>query len=1197
MISRRPTSPCPSVRPSLFWALTLFWLGAVAAGTGVRAQDPISERKRPTFSAEQLEFFEKQVRPILVHRCYDCHDPANGELGGGLSLVSRADILAGGDSGAAIEPGDPVNSLLIEAVRHGQRVQMPPDEKIPLEEIGTLMKWIEQKAPWPLESDQRSENPHAFDLPQRRQDHWAWQAPIAVPLPAVERTDWPRQSLDFFILQRLEAAGLTPAPAAAPLTWLRRVHLDLIGLPPTAEQVLAFQQAWQATESLTETLGGTARERLQQQTVDQLLADPRFGEHWARHWLDLVRYAETCGHEFDYPLPGAYHYRDYIIRAFNQDLPYDQWVVEHVAGDLLKSPRRHPETGHNESALGTMFWFLSEANHAPVDVRGDQANRIDNQIDVFGKTFLGLTVACARCHDHKFDAISAADYYALAGIVAGTRRHTEALDRQSEHAAYRQALLEARDRAEEQLQEQWSKLAAALLRRPEPLAQTLQPWLESLPGESTDDVPATADDHPLRLLHSYAKRPLGQGVEGWWADFRARILEQEAAAETFRESATLLTDFSPTERAKWWASGLAFSPRSWAWEPQLLPNGTAPAADGPAAKASATSESAAGVAPTAAERGTANDTRLALPTDVADSSRLGWNLAGTLRSPTFRLTADRLHVRVRGQNAKLRLVIDGYQMNLHADLLFSQTNVPIQSPQFEWRTMAGDIGKYVGHMAYLELIDEGDGFIAVDQIWMGGDRPALAPSPTLVKLCRNLEQIRDLEQLAGVAVVLWTAAETGQIEWPAEAAAEASPVKSTETVTLRETSGRMRRWNLGSGEQAKLQQWIWNWSLTRQTPAPLDHALPPSQPEPGEDWQALQQQVAALSPPTPSQERVYIAAGSEGWDHPLYVRGNSRNLGDPVPRGPLTALQSLSTETLTTRFGAIDDPSGRWQLALNTVSPEHPLTARVMVNRLWLHLMGEGLVTTPDDFGVMGTAPTQLELLDHLALRFIEQGWSIKQAIRQIVLSQTYAQSQQGDPAAAERDPTNQLWHRSALRRLSGEVLRDAMLQISGRLDPQANGPSVPAHVTDLMQGRGRPASGPLDGNGRRSIYLEVRRNFLNPWMLVFDTPAPFSTMGKRNRSNVPAQALALMNDPLVHELSTLWARKVVAEHADPAARLQHMFLSALGRPITAMEEQVFLEFLAASSATQPEPPADPVLVWQPIAHAIFNLKEFVFLE
>lgn len=1195
MISRRPTSPCPSARVPILWALS--WILAFSWGEAeARAQDPASERKRPTFSAEQLEFFEKQVRPILVHRCYDCHDPANGELGGGLSLVSRADILAGGDSGAAIEPGDPVNSLLIEAVRHGQRVQMPPDEKIPLEEIATLMKWIEQKAPWPLESDQRSENPHAFDLQQRRQDHWAWQPPAAVPLPTVQRADWPRQSLDFFILQRLEAAGLSPAPAAAPLTWLRRVHLDLIGLPPTAEQVLAFQQAWAATESLTAVAGRTAREQLQQETVDRLLADARFGEHWARHWLDLVRYAETCGHEFDYPLPGAYHYRDYIIRAFNQDLPYDQWVVEHVAGDLLAEPRRHPETGHNESALGTMFWFLSEANHAPVDVRGDQANRIDNQIDVFGKTFLGLTVACARCHDHKFDAISAADYYALAGIVAGTRRHTEALDRQAEHAAYRQALMAARDRAEEQLQAQWSQLAPALLRQPEPLAQTLQQWLESLPGESTDDVPATAEDHPLRLLHSYAKRPLGQGVEDWWADFRARILEQDAAAEKFRESAMLVTDFSPTERAKWWASGLAFSPRSWAWEPQLLPNGMAPAANTPAAKAPATSGSADGVGPTAAERGIANDPRLALPTDVADSSRLGWNLAGTLRSPTFRLTADRLHLRVRGQNAKLRLVIDGYQMNLHADLLFSQTLVPIQSPQFEWRTLAGDIGKYVGHTAYLELIDEGDGFIAVDQIWMGGDRPVLAPAPTLVKLCRSQERIRDLEQLAGVAAVLWTAAETGQIEWPAEAEAEASSVRSTDAVTLRETSGRVRRWNLATGEQAKLQQWIWNWSLTRETPAPLDRVLPPGQPAAGEDWQALQRQVAALSPPTPPQERVYIAAGSEGLDHPLYIRGNSRNLGDPVPRGPLTALQGLSTDALAPRFGASDDPSGRWQLALNTASPAHPLTARVMVNRLWLHLMGEGLVTTPDDFGVMGTAPTQLELLDHLALRFMEQGWSIKQAIRQIVLSQTYAQSLQGDPAATEQDPTNQLWHRATVRRLSGEVLRDAMLQISGRLDSQSYGPSVPAHVTDLMQGRGRPASGPLDGNGRRSIYLEVRRNFLNPWMLVFDTPAPFSTMGKRNRSNVPAQALALMNDPLVHELSTRWARQVVAQHEDSAARLQHMFLSALGRPITAAEEQVFLDFLEASE-TQLESPADPALAWQPIAHAIFNLKEFVFLE
>ncbi len=1106
---------------------------------GSAKQDQPEELTRPVFTPAQIEFFETQVRPLLVKHCYECHDPTNGEPGGNLSLASRTDILAGGDSGPAINPGDPIHSLLIEAVRHGPRFQMPPDEKLPLEDIAILMKWIEEKAPWPAESDQRSHETEVFDLAARRESHWAWHAPVRAADPVVQRANWPNNSIDRFILQRLEASELQPAPDATSFTWLRRVYLDLIGLPPTAEQAQQFEQAWnnalKVTLDTADSNPGTAGEpaalrQLKAATVDQLLSDPAFGEHWARHWLDLVRYAETCGHEFDFPLPGAFEYRDYVIRALNQDVPYNQWVMEHLAGDLLPQPRLNLEAGFNESILGTMFWYLHEATHAPVDVRGDQAGRVDNQIDVFGKTFLGLTVACARCHDHKFDAISARDYYALFGIVKSARRDVAVIDNDGVQGEFVRQFELKQTQAAELMQRDWEVMQRWLMDPAADSQLVLEEFLTDPPGGSLG-IPSAAMGHPLHFLHSYANRPADQTLTEWWASFRERVLSQAVAAEKFRATATLLADFSDDTRNGWWAAGWAFDNRGSAWRPAFL----RPSAD-------ATSSSWMPQRP-----------------GTIDSGIRSKSLAGTLRSPTFRLEADRIHVRGRGENAKLRLVVDGYQMNIHQDLLFSQTILPISSAEDAWFTMHGDLGKYIGHEVYLELIDEGEGSVAVSEIWQGGEHPALAPHPLVVEWCQTTEKLDSVKSLVDKTTA-WLRA--------------ANDDSSTSSAT-----------------ESQIRHWAYEWCLAADSES-RDLELTSSQV----DWNDLNLQTAKLPIPPVSSRKVYVATPSEGVDHELYIRGNSKNRGEVVPRGTLEALrQSLRpagalTPTSVTR----EEPSGRLDFARDIVSPNNPLTARVMVNRIWLHLLGEGLVPTPDDFGFNGTPPTHPELLDHLALEFIDHGWSIKQIIREIVLSRTYGQGVSSEALALERDAGNQRYHSARVRRLSGEVLRDSMLQISGRLDRTQFGPSVPAYVSDLMQGRGRPASGPLDGQGRRSIYIEIRRNFLSPWMLVFDTPAPFSTMGKRSRSNVPAQALALLNDPLVNELAAHWAKQTLALPGDDNQRLQHMFWSALGRPMTATEQAVMQEFLKTQTATSAD---GAIETWTRIAHAIFNLKEFAFVN
>ncbi|MEM9703388.1 MAG: DUF1553 domain-containing protein, partial [Planctomycetota bacterium] len=286
--------------------------------------------------------------------------------------------------------------------------------------------------------------------------------------------------------------------------------------------------------------------------------------------------------------------------------------------------------------------------------------------------------------------------------------------------------------------------------------------------------------------------------------------------------------------------------------------------------------------------------------------------------------------------------------------------------------------------------------------------------------------------------------------------------------------------------------------------------------------------------------------------------------------------------------------SGRLELAAAINDPQNPLTARVAVNRIWHSLMGRGIVPTTDDFGVLGQCPTHPELLDHLASEFLQNGRSLKRTIRTIVLSQTYRMGSLTEPRAVEADPNNELWHHRPPKRLEGEAIRDALLALSGRLDPTFFGPPVPIHLTEFMDGRGRPGrSGPLDGAGRRSIYTAVRRNFLSPFMLAFDTPAPFSTMGRRNVSNVPAQALILLNDPFVAEQAAGWASRIRSEAETTEERIDRLYQTAFARPPSPAEQRIATAFLEANAAGETSA-ADR---WTALAHALINTKEFIFLR
>jgi hypothetical protein len=377
----------------------------------------------------------------------------------------------------------------------------------------------------------------------------------------------------------------------------------------------------------------------------------------------------------------------------------------------------------------------------------------------------------------------------------------------------------------------------------------------------------------------------------------------------------------------------------------------------------------------------------------------------------------------------------------------------------------------------------------------------------------------------------------------------------------------------GAAEQAGLADW-----LVRH-PELFDASKPLTEAARG----VLAGQAKLLARLRPESRLAVAMLDGSAMDGHVFVRGSPKAAGEVVPRRFLEALAGPGP--LPAAHG-----SGRLELARQMIDPAlNPFVARVLVNRVWHHLFGRGLVASVDNFGVLGEAPSHPELLDHLADRFVRDGWSVKRLIRTLVLSRTYRMSSNPDGAGDAADPQDLLLHRMRVRRLEGEAIRDAMLAVSGRLDGKLFGPPVGVYLNDFQQGRGRPASGPLDGDGRRSVYLAVRRNFLSSFLLAFDTPIPFSTVGRRSVSNVPAQALILMNDPFVHQQALVWGRRVLGEGGSPREQVQRMYLCSFGRPATRDECRRCLDFVEGQQ--------DAPTAWADLAHVLFNTKEFIFLH
>jgi len=1119
------------------------WLASVTGSIGLQGA---------TIS-EDVEFFEKKIRPVLVEQCVKCHSAASEKLKGNLRLDSRAGMLRGGDTGPAVVPGDPEKSLLIQAIRYSKPdLQMPPKSRLPNQQVADFVEWIQQGAVWPAEAAARQTvQTGAVDLNQRRRSHWAWRPIESTRPPPVIDTGWVRSPVDQFLLATLEKSGARFAAVADKRTLIRRLYFDLVGLPPLRQEVESFLQ--------------DRSPGAYDQLVGRLLASPHFGERWARHWLDLVRYAETLGHEFDYPIHNAWRYRDYVIRAFNADVPYDEFVMEHIAGDLVPVPRRHPTDGFNESIIGTAFFWFAQQTHSPVDVRQHQAEVIENQIDVLAKTFLGVTVACARCHDHKFDAISTRDFYALYGVFASSRYAQRSIEPV-------EATAEVVDRLKWLKVEIRSALSGMWARQTKNVAQYLlaERALQAPSGESCEQVARelrldagrlsrwrtalqqttnSAQAHPLQIWKRFSACAVAENPEAFAEQWSALRSESKPPAETSSASPSALSvfaDFRSQDYSGWCLDGEGF--------------GHAP--------------SPAGEWIT----GTTNQPVVKILAEPsAHSGVVSLRLQGTLRSSTFTITNRFLHLLASGRDARINLFVDNF--GLIQSPIYGALRQVLNHDNFRWLTI--DVSMWIGHRAYLEFSD-----ISTPDLAGGGKTEGYSPKG-FVAVSRILfsdDKSPPTEPTSNTALPLLGEAPVDSIEALAERYQQA-------------VSDAVDAWTsatLAKSEKGRAQIALLNWLIQHRL---LDASPPGVTAEQvarlGKLWNDFHQLESAL--PVPA--RTPGMADGTGLDEHVFIRGNPKNLGEAVPRRFLEAI------------GGADQPifregSGRLELARRITDPANPFLARVMVNRVWHHLFGRGLVATPDDFGVLGQPPTHPELLDWLAAYFRDEArWSMKKLIHLLVTSSAYRMSSKPSDAALEaKDPDNALLHRMRVRRLEGEVIRDAVLAVSGRLDPTMFGPSVPVHLNEFMDGRGRPAkSGPPDGAGRRSIYLEVRRNFLSPMMRTFDAPVPFTTVGRRTVSNVPAQSLILMNDPFVAEQARTWARRLLRHPEQKSeARIADMFYAAFGRPPSPAELSDALDFLkrqTESYALSGPSLEDREQPWADLCHVIFNAKEFIFIE
>jgi Protein of unknown function (DUF1553)/Protein of unknown function (DUF1549)/Planctomycete cytochrome C len=895
-------------------------------------------------SVDQVAFFEEKIRPVLAEKCYPCHSVGAEEkkkLKGALYLDSKAGTLKGGDAGAAVIPGDVDNSLLLKAILHRDDLEMPPQEKLPDEVIADFVSWVKMGAPDPRVGDSAPKAGQA--IAEQTKTHWAFQ-PLRPPaVPAINNA-WIRNDIDRFIIHELTTVGLSPAPPADKAAWLRRATIDLTGLPTTSEHLDAFLSDTSALAY--------------QKNIERLLSSPAYGERWARHWLDVARYADTKGYVFqsERTYPYAYTYRDWVIHALNNDLPYDQFLQLQIAADRLVNDDKKSDL----AALG----FLTVGRR----FLNNEHDIIDDRLDVVGRGTMGLTITCARCHDHKYDPIPTTDYYALYGVFASSKEPKEkpvvgrAHDPDATAAYYEE--LSRREQDVEKYKRAAFDETLKEMRGAELLAKYLLLAFEHC-------------EHDKKIIADQAEKRTLEGpiAERWQA---------------------YLSDKKPED--------FIFGPLRF----------------------------------------------LVGKTDEV------------FAAAAAQINLDQVHP-------------------LIADKLRQEK--PTTAATFT-QCYAQVIAQYDNEQPHSDPLHE-----SLRQVIRGDSSPLMVPYEKFSDVIsrKHENKIRELEQKVDVL--------------------------------------------------------------------PKEHAGAPPR-------------AMVLN----DKEKPY--------DVRVFIRGQPGNLGEIAPRAFVKFLDHSASNRFT-------NGSGRLELAHAITHQDNPLTARVMVNRVWAWHFGRGLVTTPSDFGLRTEKPLHAALLDHLAGRFIADGWSLKKLHTYIMSSATYQQSTQTSAETLLTDPENSRWSRFPRKRLELEALRDSALFVSGQLQEIIGGRPVP--FTEQ------------DSTSRRTLYLEIDRQNLPGMFRAFDFASPDAHTPMRFQTTVPQQALFLLNNSfIIHQARALAKRSQEITH--PPTRIIALYKTVFARsaqPDEIKRAEDFLHHLSTLPAELPEQnkPHEPLTAWERLAMTLLLSNEFAFTD
>ncbi len=963
---------------------------------------------------EGVRFFREEVKPILEQQCFRCHggtdDKGQLRVRGGLQLISRKGLLKGGDHGPAFDETDPRASLILHALSYeNEDLQMPPRGKLSGDEIGKIARWLEMGAPWTPEDADRLVEIHdplagVTTVNEKTKAHWSYRPMTRPEPPATEDAGWAANPIDAFLRAGMAERGVAPAPEASRAALLRRLTYTLTGLPPTLEEIRAFERdpapdAWE-------------------KQIERLLDSPAYGEKWARHWLDLVRYAESNGFERDNDKPFVWRYRDYVVRAFNEDKPYDRFVMEQIAGDELPDKTA-------ESQIATGIFRLMAWDDEPSDRKQHFYDVLDDNVRTVTEGFLAMTIGCARCHDHKGDPIPQSDYFRFAAFLRG-----------------------------------------------------IEPMGSGGVQTRMIDSPELRRERDDRLAELETE-------ESSLREFLAQCEEEalEKVRRTHPEIAAQVGDLSPMDR--WLVTDVRLRPTSWHYTTARPPE--------------------------------------------------DWSAV------SFR--ADQAHW--QEGLAAFGTAVPGMQ----AHTVWTTSDIWLQTT-FGLEKIPESV---LIHLYHDEDID----------LYLNG-QPVL----------RRSGYVTDYERIPA----------------PREFMAALQTGRNVLAAHIRQTGGGQ----------------FFDLGLEIDTLIPADLVLKEEYDAvPGEIRRQYRESSERLSEIVRMRESSGIEAliVTERGPHPppthIHIRGSAHAEGDEVRPGYPAIWGGQDAEIPAPAEDAASS-GRRLALARWMTSPDHPRTARVMVNRIWQHHFGRGLAPTPNDFGFLGIAPTHPELLDWLATEFVRRGWSVKEMHRLILRSRAYRASIREDDAGLAKDPGNDTFRRFTPRRLSAEELRDSILAGTGELNPEMGGPSVfipmPAEVlaTSSTKGAKWGESPPGQAN-RRSIYVKVKRSLQAPLFADFDGADTDNSCPSRFTTTVPTQALAMMNSEFVHEKAAALARRLEQERpGDLRGQIERAFEVALSRP---PGEEEIARSMAFVEKMKKEHRLDDGHALQRFAVAVFSFNEFFYLD